>query len=67
MKAKKKADKNAPANSVKYSLDKQVPDMKNGFSIQTNYGSIRIGANEAGEVADLVSSILERRLAKLEE
>ncbi|MDE1466031.1 hypothetical protein, partial [Spartinivicinus poritis] len=54
IKAKRDADKKNEANSIKYSLAKQVPDMKQGFSIQTNYGSIQIDSSEASEVAAVV-------------
>lgn len=65
IKAKRDADKKNEANSIKYSLAKQVPDMKQGFSIQTNYGSIQIDSSEASEVAAVVEVVLQSRLARL--
>ncbi|MCX4026989.1 hypothetical protein [Spartinivicinus marinus] len=65
MKAKQKADKKSEVNRVGYSLANQVPDMKQGFSIQTNYGSIQVDSGEASEVAAVIEVILQHRLARL--
>ncbi|KHK58137.1 hypothetical protein PI86_11030 [Burkholderia sp. A9] len=54
------------AEAIGYALAKQVPDMERGFTIQTSYGNIEIGAEDAGQVAALVRKILQRKLACVE-
>ena len=49
-----------------YALSKQVPDMRRGFSIATNYGEIAIEGEEACRVAALVDGLLRKRLTKEE-
>lgn len=67
MKTKKESDNNYKSKEITYALSKQVPNMKTGLTIKTNYGNIQIDdADEASEIATVVESILERRLAKLE-
>lgn len=47
-----------------YSLSKRVPDMKRGFTINTNYGDIHIKADEAEAIAAVVEAMLEKRITK---
>jgi hypothetical protein len=54
------------ADTIRYALAKQVPDMARGFSIHTSYGDIALAAEDAASVAELVRSILQRQLARAE-
>ncbi|KVQ01856.1 hypothetical protein WJ96_33225 [Burkholderia ubonensis] len=53
-------------DALRYALAKQVPAMERGFTIQTNYGSIEIAAEDAERVASIVRSILLDNLAREE-
>ena len=46
--------------NISYALAKQVPDMKRGFAISTNYGDIVI---EAGWMADQIAKQVEIALS----
>lgn len=45
-----------------YQLSKAVPDMQNGFVIQTNYGEIRVNADD--KQCDLIIGAITRLLEK---
>lgn len=47
---------------LEHALNKQVPDMKRGCVIDTNYGPITLDADDAEKVADLVEKLLKRKL-----
>jgi len=47
---------------VSYALAKKVPDMKHGFTIQTNYGDICIASEHAGPFATLAQAMLGKQL-----
>lgn len=51
---------------LSYALAKKVPDMRRGFRIETNYGELDIGYEDAEPIARLVQRLLERRLHKLQ-
>lgn len=44
-----------------YDLSKQVPDMRRGFTIATNYGDIPITAEEAPPFVELAQAVLTAR------
>lgn len=46
---------------ISYALNKQVPDMAHGFTINTNYGDIEIGAVDALEFAVLADKLLTKQ------
>jgi hypothetical protein len=48
--------------ALEYALAKQVPDMESGCTIQTNYGDIRLDAEDGAEVASLVGRLLREKL-----
>ncbi|MDR2208836.1 MAG: hypothetical protein LBE22_07700 [Azoarcus sp.] len=47
---------------ITYALSKQVPNMVGGFVIQTDYGDIRIEADETAPVMALIEQILLNRM-----
>ena len=56
----------ADPDSIRYALAKQVPDMLRGFTIQTSYGDIAIGVEDAECVARVVRAILQKQLTRAE-
>ena len=50
---------------LKYALSKQVPDMTNGFTIQTKFGEIKIDSEFADHFRILAKVVLERQLNRL--
>lgn len=56
---------NAQELGLGYALAKQVPDMENGFTISTDYGFIRIDAEDAIAFARLAGVLLTKKLAAL--
>lgn len=50
-------------DELTYSLAKRVPDMARGFSIETNYGTIHIEADQAAPIIKAVRIALEKDLA----
>jgi len=50
-------------NEADYQLSKSIPDMARGFVIQTNYGEIRVNADdpECQKIIAQVKKLLERR------
>jgi hypothetical protein len=57
---------NLEADRLGYALAKQVPDMERGFTIQTNYGELRIDSEDAPRVARAVRSTLQKQLKHAE-
>ncbi|MCM2493056.1 hypothetical protein ACVCIH_09580 [Burkholderia glumae] len=50
-------------DALRYALAKQVPAMERGFTIQTSYGDLAIGAKDAGPFVALARSVLARKEA----
>lgn len=53
-------------DELRYALSKQVPDMRRGVTLHTNYGDVTLYERDAEQVAALVQRLLEVRLRKLE-
>lgn len=51
---------------INYDLSKKVPDMRRGFTIETRYGSIEVGPDDAEAFARLVEVMLERQRLELQ-
>lgn len=51
---------------VAFDLTKGVADMRRGFRIQTGYGEIEIGSENAGPFADLAENLLINKLNDIE-
>ena len=51
---------------LRYALAKQVPDMRRGVTLHTNYGDVTLCERDAERVAALVCKLLETRLRRLE-
>ena len=49
-------------DNLEYSLSKRIPDMEQGFAIQTNYGEVWIEEDDAEPIITLVKAALERNL-----
>lgn len=50
-------------DELSYTLAKRVPDMERGFTIETNYGTIHIEADQAAPIIAAVRKALEKDLA----
>lgn len=57
---------NAEIDRIGYALAKQIPDMERGFTILTNYGELRIDAEDADHFAALARIILQEKLTRAE-
>ncbi|SFD51765.1 hypothetical protein SAMN05216577_12810 [Pseudomonas citronellolis] len=51
----------ATIEELGYALARQIPDMEGGFTVQTNYGDLRITGEAAVRMAELARSLLERQ------
>lgn len=66
----RRSEPSTPANPeidrLVYSLSKHVVDMERGFTILTTYGALRIDAEDAPRVAQVVRSLLKSQLKRAE-
>ncbi len=51
-------------DEIGYALSKQVPDMRRGVTLETNYGSLFLQGSDAEAVAALVHTLLLAKLTK---
>lgn len=54
------------AQTLRYALSKQVPDMRYGLTLETTYGSLVLVGSDAAQVADLVEKLLRAKLKRAE-
>lgn len=48
---------------LSYALNRHVPDMARGFTIETNYGPLRIEGEDAAPFVALADKLVRERLA----
>ena len=54
------------AQTLRYALSKQVPEMRHGLTLETTYGSLILVGTDAAQVAELVEKLLQAKLKRAE-
>jgi len=57
---------NPEIDRLGYALSKHVIDMERGFTILTGYGALRIDADDAPRVVQVVRTVLKQQLKRAE-
>ncbi|WP_205999625.1 helix-turn-helix domain-containing protein [Paraburkholderia sp. Ac-20342] len=57
---------NPEVDRIDYALSKHIVDMERGFTILTGYGALRIDADDAPRVVQVVRTVLKQQLKRAE-